>query len=127
MSPVPVRLKSLGNRARPKSVIQTAPWRIDQEVGRLDVAMEDAQAMGVVQRIGRLDAQPGDVAAEGPVLMDRPDGRRRRDGRPPPGRPRVETSCELGVIAPVDRAGLVADRRSRGRRRSADEASPPRS
>ena len=45
--------------------------RIDQEVGRLDVAMEDAQAMGVVQRIGRLGAQPGDIAAEVPVLMDR--------------------------------------------------------
>ena len=27
MSPVCVRLRSLGNRARPKSVIQTAPWR----------------------------------------------------------------------------------------------------
>ena len=85
---------------------------VDQEVGRLDVAMEDAQAMGVVQRIGRLDAQPGDVAAEVPVLMDGPDGRRRRDG-PPAGEqgPGAETASGSGVTAPVDRAGLVGDRR----------------
>ena len=37
---------------------------VDQEVGRLDVAMEDTQAMGVVQRIRRLEAQPGGIAAE---------------------------------------------------------------
>ena len=43
--------------------------RIDQEVSRLDVAMKDAQAMSVVQCVGGFDSQPGDVLAEGPVLM----------------------------------------------------------
>ena len=37
--------------------------RVDQQVGRLDVAMEDAQTMGVVKCIGRLSTKSGDVAA----------------------------------------------------------------
>ncbi len=49
---------------------------IDQEVGRLDVAMDDTQAMGVVERIGGLGTQPGDIAAKGPILVHRPDRRR---------------------------------------------------
>ena len=48
---------------------------VDQEIGRLDVAMEDSQAMGMVERVGRFDAQPGDVAAKGPVLVHQPDRR----------------------------------------------------
>ena len=37
---------------------------IDQEVGRLDVAMDDAQTMGVVKRVGRFGTQTGDIAAK---------------------------------------------------------------
>ena len=37
---------------------------VNQQVGRLDVAVQDPQAVGVVERLGRLDTQPGDVAAK---------------------------------------------------------------
>ena len=40
--------------ARPKSVIQTFPANVDQQVPRLDVAVNDALLMGVFQRLGRL-------------------------------------------------------------------------
>ena len=35
---------------------------VDQEVGRLDVAVEDAVLVGVVEGFGGLDAEPGDRA-----------------------------------------------------------------
>ena len=35
---------------------------LDQEVGRLDVAVEDAVLVGVVEGFGRLDAELGDGA-----------------------------------------------------------------
>ena len=46
---------------------------VDQEVGRLDVAMKDAEAMGMVECVGRLGPQPGGIAAEGPILVNGPD------------------------------------------------------
>ena len=39
---------------------------VDQEVGRLDIAMEDPQAMCVVECVGRLNAQSGDVVGKKP-------------------------------------------------------------
>ena len=36
--------------------------RVEQEVRRLDVAMEDAQAVGVGEGLGRLQGQPGRLA-----------------------------------------------------------------
>ena len=71
MSPVCVRLRSLGNRASPKSVIQSAPSRIDQQVGGFDVAMKNAKAMCVVKGFGRLGTELGDVAAESSIQMYR--------------------------------------------------------
>ncbi len=43
--------------------------RIDQEVGGLDVAMEDSQAVGMVERVGCLSSERGDVATKQSVLM----------------------------------------------------------
>ena len=40
---------------------------VEQQVGRLDVAMNDPLAGGVRQRLGRLHAQPGD--AEGVAVI----------------------------------------------------------
>ena len=39
---------------------------VEQQVGRLDVAVDDAERVGVVQGLGRLDAQLGHGAEEGP-------------------------------------------------------------
>ena len=60
---------------------------VHQDVRRLDVAVEDALAMGVGQRLGHLDAQAGDA----PVIVGL--GRRRR---------------QLGVRGAVDAAGAGA-------------------
>ena len=43
---------------------QVAP-DVDQQVGRLDVAVDDPQAMGVVEGLGGLQAQVGDGAEIG--------------------------------------------------------------
>jgi hypothetical protein len=40
---------------------------VDQQVGRLDVAMEDAEAVGVLQGLSGLQAQVGDGPEEGAV------------------------------------------------------------
>ena len=70
--------------ARPKSVTCGWPCVVDQDVGRLEVAVEDAPHVGVVHRLGRLGQQ----------RARRPAGRR---GRPPAGRRgcrRRPASCE---------------------------------
>jgi hypothetical protein len=55
---------------------------VQQQVGLLDVAVDDAQLVGVVQRLGRLDAQLGHAAEVGPVAwpLHRRFGRHRRVG-----------------------------------------------
>src|SRR5262249_19120416 len=58
---------------------------VDQDVRRLDVAVKDALGMCVGQRLGDLDADPGDdlwVVPIGPVT--RPPGRGAAAGPPPP-------------------------------------------
>ena len=45
--------------ARPKSVTQSWPLVVDQQVGRFDVAVQDPALVGVLECLGRLDAQPG--------------------------------------------------------------------
>ena len=65
--------QALGPRrlARPKSVTQTLPCGVEQEVRRLDVAVQDALGVGVGQRLGHLDADPGHLA----VVAEPPTGR----------------------------------------------------
>ena len=72
MSPVWVRLSRWESRQAEVGDPERAVG-IDQEVGRLDVAMDDSQAMGVVKRVGGLGAQPGDIAAKGPIPVRRSD------------------------------------------------------
>ncbi len=50
---------------------------VQQQVRRLDVAVQDALAIGVFQGLGDLDADAGDAAVELPVGV----GRRRQLGR----------------------------------------------
>ena len=74
---------------------------VDQQVRRLDVAVDHAQMMCVLEGLGGLDAQPGDLAEERagpPVVAQRQAARRDRPGsstcrpgeerfRPIPGQP----------------------------------------
>ena len=53
---------SASRRARPKSVTQMLPLRVDQQVRGLDVAVDDTFVMGVRQCIGRLVTHRGDPA-----------------------------------------------------------------
>ena len=56
-----------GNLAKPKSRIFAWPRRSDENVRRLDVAMDDALGVRGVQGVGKLDAQLQDLSGlEGP-------------------------------------------------------------
>ena len=58
MSPVWVRPSSSA-LARPKSVIQTTPGGVEQQVRRLDVAVDDPAGVGVGQALRRLAGRSG--------------------------------------------------------------------
>ena len=64
MSPVIVRLASLCSRARPKSVTQRSPRGSISRLDGLTSRCSDALRVRVLQRLGRLDAEPGRVAEE---------------------------------------------------------------
>ena len=55
-SPVPVKSSAPSVFASPKSVTQTFPPAVQQQVRRLDVAMEDTLAVRIFQRFRDLDA-----------------------------------------------------------------------
>ncbi len=49
---------------------------IEQQVGRLDIAMQDALSVRIGQRLGRLHAEPGDEARQGDNERGDPFGQR---------------------------------------------------
>ena len=51
----------------PKSATQSSPLRVEQEVGGLDVAVDDPLVVRVCDRLGRLDAQASDRADVRPI------------------------------------------------------------
>ena len=109
--------------ARPKSVIQTTPVGVQQQVRRLDVAVDDAAGMGVGQTLRRLAADLGHAAEErlatprrrpdfrghGPPA--RQDRRARRHRRPEELRG-GRRSCSRRIVRPG--RGRVEPTRSRG-------------
>ena len=64
MSPLIVKLALSRQRAKPKSVIHRLPFRVDEQVGRLDVTVNHALVMRVFQGLGGLHAELGDRAEE---------------------------------------------------------------
>ena len=94
---------------------------VDQQVGRLDVAVDDAELVGVLQRLGRLRRQPGDGAEEvrGPVrrcVESRAQAGRVSTAAAPAGSGRGGTAPSTRRPAAADpaAAGLVAMTRGRG-------------
>ena len=75
---------SARRRARPKSVTQMLPLRIDQQVGGLDVAMDDALLVRMRQCIRRFAGRPWRPSGNKPAREeDRTEAARARaaDGR----------------------------------------------
>ena len=88
---------------------------VQQQVRRLDVAMEDAAAVGVVQRVGDLGADPA-ATSRGNVLPLGPPPRRPRSLSPNRGRSSPLASSSASVSAPARIAGSGTTDRSPGRR-----------
>ena len=120
MSPVWVRFCWSSALARPKSVTQTVPAGVEQEVRRLDVAVEDALLVGVLQGVGHLHADPGHALPVGrPLALGSHPARPRRARQRRPTRTSRDGSDAGEPVAA--RAPSVASpggrRRPVGRRR----------
>ncbi len=76
MSPVSVRL-SVGRLGEAEVGDPDVAVNVEQEVGRLDVAVKDTLAVGVIQCDGGFDADAGDATVELAVGVG---GRRQRGG-----------------------------------------------
>ena len=117
MSPVCVSPSSSA-LARPKSVIQTTPVGVQQQVRRLDVAVDDAAGVGVGQPLRRLAADLRHAAEERlPAArgLDRRDAASRRAGSPSSttiGGGRVGGRCRSGSRAAAARRSRPASNRS---------------
>ena len=81
MSPVCVRSSSLGRLGQAEVGDPDVAVVVEQQVRRLDVAVQDPLAVGVVQGLGHLHADPGHAPAVAAVGV----GQRRQLGRTGPG------------------------------------------
>ena len=81
MSPALVRSSLVGHRLGQAEVGDPdGPLDVQQQVRRLDVAVQDPLAVGVVQGLGHLEADPRDLLGEVPARL--PTGSSSRRGRP---------------------------------------------
>ena len=93
MSPLAVRPSSSA-LARPKSVIQTTPVGVEQQVRRLDVAVNDAARVGIRQALCRLAADLRHAAEERPTMaVDSTD----ETAVPPGSTAELEASAADGI------------------------------
>ncbi len=108
--------------ARPKSATQTTPVGVEQQVGRLDVAVQDPLRRGRAGGLGHLPADPGDPAPVARPGVLRPGPARPSAGRTGaggPGRRRGPTASTArtrpaaGRGRSIERSGRRSGRRRR--------------
>ena len=104
--------------ASPKSVIQTTPGGIQQQVRRLDVAVDDSPGMGVGQPLRHLSADVGHAAEERqpPAGCRPPRPATRQATRPRRGRARRDDGPDIrreASVASGSRRSVAAGRASR--------------
>jgi len=93
----------------------------DQDVGRLDVHVDEVAVVGVLQAVGDADADPADrldVGGPGDVAPERPSGRRDRDRQA--GLDPVDRPEDLAPRA-AGRLDVVQDFEDLRQRRAAEE------